>query len=201
VRDESVRRGRSKKLGKAYIRPLIFNLIFNAKLGSLGTSATEWPIVPAPGDYDDGEFGGMKTGRGNRSTRRKPAPAPLCPPQIPLNQTRVWTRAAAMGSQRLTAWAMARPIRQLNSLRIQGPKLVLLTRQAEELKIHAHRAKMFLALLQIWALILGLIINAAARGCVEPVRSSPGLSTRSGRNAVQQRVEECDIRKYEAGQQ
>jgi hypothetical protein len=51
-----------------------------SKLGPLGTSATEWPIVPAPGDYDDGEFGGMKTGRGNRSTRRKP--------QIPLDQTR-----------------------------------------------------------------------------------------------------------------
>jgi hypothetical protein len=34
-----------------------------SKLGPLGTSATEWPIVPAPGDYDDGEFGGMKIGR------------------------------------------------------------------------------------------------------------------------------------------
>jgi hypothetical protein len=53
-------------------------------LGPLGTSPTEWPIVPAPGDCDDGEFGGMKIGRGNRSTRRKPAPAPLYPPQIPL---------------------------------------------------------------------------------------------------------------------
>jgi hypothetical protein len=30
----------------------------------------------------------MKIGRGNRSSRRKPAPAPLCPPQIPLDQTR-----------------------------------------------------------------------------------------------------------------
>jgi hypothetical protein len=58
-------------------------------MGPLGTSVTEWPIVPAPGDYDDGEFGGMKIGRGNRSTRRKPDPAPLCPPQIPLDQTRV----------------------------------------------------------------------------------------------------------------
>jgi hypothetical protein len=44
-----------------------------------------WPIVPAPGICDDdGEFGGIKIGRGNRSTRRKPASAPLCPPQIPL---------------------------------------------------------------------------------------------------------------------
>jgi hypothetical protein len=29
-----------------------------SKLDPLGTSATEWPIVPAPSDYDDGEFGG-----------------------------------------------------------------------------------------------------------------------------------------------
>jgi hypothetical protein len=40
-------------------------------------------------------------GRGNRSTRRKPAPAPLCPPQIPLDQTRDWTRAAAVGRGRM----------------------------------------------------------------------------------------------------
>jgi hypothetical protein len=68
----------------------------------LDTSATEWPIVPAPGDYDDGEFVGMKIGRGNRSTRRKPAPVPLCPPQIPLDKNRGRTRAASLGSQRLT---------------------------------------------------------------------------------------------------
>jgi hypothetical protein len=74
----------------------------DSKLGPHGTSATEWPIVPAPGD-DDGEIGGMKIGRGNRSTRRKPAPAPLWPPQIPLDQTRAPTRAAAVGSQRLSA--------------------------------------------------------------------------------------------------
>jgi hypothetical protein len=28
-------------------------------MGPLGTSATEWPIVPAWRDYDDGEFCGM----------------------------------------------------------------------------------------------------------------------------------------------
>jgi hypothetical protein len=38
----------------------------------LGTAATKRPIVPAPGDYD-GEIGGMMIGRGNRSTRKKPA--------------------------------------------------------------------------------------------------------------------------------
>jgi hypothetical protein len=55
----------------------------------------------SPGDYDNGEIGGM-IGRGNRSTRRKPAPVPLCPPQTP-HAARTRTRAVAVGSQRLTA--------------------------------------------------------------------------------------------------
>jgi hypothetical protein len=57
------------------------------QLDPLGTAATNWPIVLAPGDYEDGEFGGMVIGRGNRSNRRKPAPVPLCPPQIPHDLT------------------------------------------------------------------------------------------------------------------
>jgi hypothetical protein len=70
------------------------------QLGPLSTVANR-PIVPAPGGYDDGEIGGM-IGSGNRSTRRKPAPMPLCPPQT-LHAARTRTRAAAVGSQRLTA--------------------------------------------------------------------------------------------------
>jgi hypothetical protein len=54
------------------------------KLGPLGTAATNKTVVPAPGDYDDdGEIGGIMIGRGNRSTWRKPALLPLCPPQTP----------------------------------------------------------------------------------------------------------------------
>jgi hypothetical protein len=52
-------------------------------LGPLGTAATNKPIVPAPGDYGDGEIGGMMIGRENQSTRRKPTPVQLCLPQIP----------------------------------------------------------------------------------------------------------------------
>jgi hypothetical protein len=37
------------------------------------------------GDGKCGEIGGIKIGKGKRSTLRKPAPAPLCPPQIPQN--------------------------------------------------------------------------------------------------------------------
>jgi hypothetical protein len=55
------------------------------------------------GEGDCRAIGGMKIGRGNRSTRRKPAPAPFCPPQIPLDQTRDRTQADAVGSQRLIA--------------------------------------------------------------------------------------------------
>jgi hypothetical protein len=72
------------------------------QLGPLGTACTNGPIVPVAGDYDDGEIGGMMIGRGNRSTRRKPAPVSLCPPQTP-HAARTRTRAAAVGSQRLTA--------------------------------------------------------------------------------------------------
>jgi hypothetical protein len=53
------------------------------QLGLLGTTATSRRIVPAPGDYDDGEIGGMMIDRRNRSTRRKPAPLPLFPIKTP----------------------------------------------------------------------------------------------------------------------
>jgi hypothetical protein len=47
------------------------------RLSPLGTSSTNWPIVPAPDDDDDddecGAVGGMRIGRGNWSTQRKPA--------------------------------------------------------------------------------------------------------------------------------
>jgi hypothetical protein len=67
------------------------------------------------GEGDCGAIGGMKIGKGNRSIRRKPAPAPLCLSKIPLDLAWARTRAAAMESQRLTAWAMARPLsRNLN---------------------------------------------------------------------------------------
>jgi hypothetical protein len=34
-------------------------------------------------DDESGAFGGMRIGSGHRITRRKPAPVPLYPPQIP----------------------------------------------------------------------------------------------------------------------
>jgi hypothetical protein len=79
------------------------------RLSPLGTSATVSPIVPASDDDECGAVGGMRIGKGNRSTCRKPAPVPLCPPQIVLDLTKDRTPAAAVGIRRLTAWAMARP--------------------------------------------------------------------------------------------
>jgi hypothetical protein len=79
-------------------------------MSPLGTSATVGLLYqPRMSDDDYGAVGGIRIGRGNRSTRRKPAPVPLCPPHIPHDLTWDRTRAAAVGSQRLTAWAMARP--------------------------------------------------------------------------------------------
>ena len=51
----------------------------------------------------------------------KPVPLPLCPPQIPHGLTRNRTRASAVGSRRLTAWAMTRP-RLLPSLGRENSK-------------------------------------------------------------------------------
>jgi hypothetical protein len=61
-------------------------------------------------DDECGAVGGMRIGMENRSTRRKSAPTSLCPQQIPHDLTWARTRAAAVGSRRLTAWAMARPV-------------------------------------------------------------------------------------------
>jgi hypothetical protein len=76
-------------------------------------------------DDDYGAVGGMRIGRGNRSTRIKPAPVPLCPQQIPHDLTWDRTRAAAVGSQRLTASAMARPF--LDSKRMLEEFLEMVT--------------------------------------------------------------------------
>jgi hypothetical protein len=51
----------------------------------------------------------MRIGKGNWSTQRKPAAMPLWPPEILDDLTRDRTRAAAVGSWRLTIWAMTRP--------------------------------------------------------------------------------------------
>jgi hypothetical protein len=88
-----------------------FIIVSWMRLGPLGTAATTGILYQSQmiDDGDCGEIGRIKIGKGHRSTRRKSAPAPLCPPQIPHDQTRARTRAAVVGSQRLTAWAMARP--------------------------------------------------------------------------------------------
>jgi hypothetical protein len=58
---------------------------FNLCGGTLGTAATIG-LVYQPrmrGEGDCGEIGGTMIGRENRSTQRKPVPAPLSTPQIP----------------------------------------------------------------------------------------------------------------------
>jgi hypothetical protein len=74
-------------MGSTYGTPDIYIYIFffNLSGGTLGIAATIGLLYQPRkiGDGDCGEIGGMKIGKGNRSTRRKPAPAPICPPQIP----------------------------------------------------------------------------------------------------------------------
>jgi hypothetical protein len=55
-----------------------------------------------------GATGTMNEWQRNRSTRRKPGPLPLCPPQISHDLSRDRTRTSAVESRRLTAWATER---------------------------------------------------------------------------------------------
>jgi hypothetical protein len=76
----------------------------------LRTSATVWPLYqPRTIDDEGWAVGEIRISRGNRSTRRKPAPMPLYPPQIPHDLTWARTRAAMVGRRRLTALAIAWP--------------------------------------------------------------------------------------------
>jgi hypothetical protein len=97
--------GRPRRLWEDNIKMDFFIIVSGVRLSPLGTAATAGLLYQPQmiDDGDCGEIGRMKIGRGNRSTRRKPAPAPLCSPQIPHDQTRARTRSAAVGSQRLTA--------------------------------------------------------------------------------------------------
>jgi hypothetical protein len=83
----------------------IIIIISGMTLSPLGTAATIGLLYQTEiiDDGDCGAIDGMKIGRGKRSTRRKPAPVPLCPSKIPRDLTQARTRAAAVGNQRLTA--------------------------------------------------------------------------------------------------
>jgi hypothetical protein len=66
-------------------------------------------LVRRPPTVDQWSSRWNQNWQGNRSTRRKVAPVPLCPPQISHDLTQARIRAAVLGSRRLTAWAMVRP--------------------------------------------------------------------------------------------
>jgi hypothetical protein len=63
-----------------------------------------------------GTFGGMRIGRGSRSTWRKPALVPLCPSQNPHHLTwdRIWP-AAVESWRYLTAWTTASSLHELTT--------------------------------------------------------------------------------------
>jgi hypothetical protein len=101
-----------------------------------GLLCQPWVIM-----IDNGEICGM-IGRGNRSTRRKPAPVPVCPPQTP-HAARTRTQAAAVGSQRLTAELQ------------HGPLKVLI------ISLHYHRWHLFSLVLKLSGLLYAWFLITA----------------------------------------
>jgi hypothetical protein len=94
---------------EGYFFIIIIIILSGVRLRPLSTAVTTGLLYQPQMIDDYGVIGGMKIGRGNRSTWRKPAPAPIHPPQISHDQNRAWSRVAAVGIQRLTAWGMERP--------------------------------------------------------------------------------------------
>jgi hypothetical protein len=80
-------------------------------LSPLGTAAITG-LLYQPQMIDDGDCGaidGMKIGRGTEVLGENLPQCQFYLPQISYDLTRARTRAAAVGSRRLTAWATARP--------------------------------------------------------------------------------------------
>jgi hypothetical protein len=74
---------RNTQLLKRGIIIIIILFSHGVRLSPLATVATVWPLYQLQmidGGDECGALGGMRIGKGNRNTRRKPTPAPLCPP-------------------------------------------------------------------------------------------------------------------------
>jgi hypothetical protein len=78
------------------------------QMGLLGTAATNRLIVTAPGDYVDGKIGDDDW-QGKPKYSEKTCPSAALSIETP-HAARTRTRAAAVGSQRLAAWATALPM-------------------------------------------------------------------------------------------
>jgi hypothetical protein len=100
-------------------RTIIFFIIFSGVGLSPQGIATTSGLLYKPqmiNEGDCGAIGGMKIGRGKPKYSENTCPSATLSTTNPTWQTRARTRAAAVGSQRLTAWAMARPMTRTNSI-------------------------------------------------------------------------------------
>jgi hypothetical protein len=81
--------------------PFSFLLGWSGFDSNITEATTGLLYQPQMVDDDECGAGGGMLGSGNRSTRRKTVPLQHCPPQIPHNQTRARTGAAAVESWQL----------------------------------------------------------------------------------------------------
>jgi hypothetical protein len=80
-----------------------------ARLCLYGTAAATGPWVNMEQQWNNVDIGKPKT-------RRETYPRPLCPPQIPHGLPWARSRASAVRSRRLNAWAVARSVRHVTAV-------------------------------------------------------------------------------------
>jgi hypothetical protein len=97
-------------------------LLFLGGTESLGTAATTGLLYHPEiiGDGDCREIAGMKIGREDRSTRRTPTPAPLCPQQNSTSLDPGLNPRRRGGKPATNSFSLARPCRNLNGIMLRG---------------------------------------------------------------------------------
>jgi hypothetical protein len=81
-----------------------------------------------------GAVGGMRIGRGSRSSRRIPAPVPLCPPQIPRDLNWDRTRGGNPATNRLSYGTAVRAGDKNRELQTRQPAAITVWAQGSALR-------------------------------------------------------------------
>jgi hypothetical protein len=115
---------------------IIIIIISGVRLSPHDTAATTGPLYQLHliDDGDCGAIGGMKIGRGNLSTRRKSAAAPLCTPQIPHDQTSARSRPAVVRSQWRTALSYDAALRNALHIHISEERIQHYKNELQEVR-------------------------------------------------------------------
>jgi hypothetical protein len=128
-------------------------------------------------DDECGAVGGMRIGRGNRSTRRKPTSVPICPPQIPHNLTWARTLDTAGLTDLVTVTTDGQSILMLSPHMEPKTRFLLLTDWSgfDEVGRPLWREGGYIVYNCSWPSNSAFVLGSESRGTHDQIRDSPNL--------------------------